>query len=70
MFGTARQGDVGTGSTFAFPFFTIEDIVIENDRDLTILNDNNYPFVPGRNATRPDDNEIIRIRLPADKALK
>ena len=70
LFGTARQGDVGTSSTFAFPFFTIEDIVIENDRDLTILNDNNYPFVPGRNATRPDDNEIIRIRLPADKALK
>jgi len=67
LFGTVREGDIGTGSVFAFPFETIEDVIIENGTTLTVLNDNNFPGSSGRNAKQADDNEIIQIRLP--KAL-
>lgn len=66
LYGTARTGDIGTGATFAFPFFTIEDVIIENKNTLTVLNDNNFPSSSGRNATKADNNEIIQIRLPKD----
>jgi glycerophosphoryl diester phosphodiesterase len=61
----AAPGDVGLGNPFAFPFQTIEDIVIEGDRDLTVLNDNNFPFSVGRHAGNgaPDDEELIRLKL-------
>jgi glycerophosphoryl diester phosphodiesterase len=60
-----QPGDVGIGDPFAFPFQTIEDIVIEGDRDVTVLNDNNFPFSVGRHKGRgaPDDDELIRLRL-------
>lgn len=67
LFGTVREGDIGTGSVFAFPFETIEDVIIENGTTLTVLNDNNFPGSSGRNPKQADDNEIIQIRLP--KAL-
>ncbi|MDV2470365.1 esterase-like activity of phytase family protein [Acinetobacter chinensis] len=65
--GTPRKGDTGTGKIFAFPFETIEDVIIENNHTLTVLNDNNFPGSSGRNAERADDNEMIQIKLP--KAL-
>ena len=64
LYGTAREGDIGTGTVFAFPFFTIEDVIIEDKNTLTVLNDNNFPSSSGRNAKRADDNEIIQIKLP------
>ncbi|MCF3127523.1 esterase-like activity of phytase family protein [Acinetobacter soli] len=67
LYATARNGDLGTGQNFAFPFETIEDIVIENGNTLTVINDNNFPGSSGRNAKLADDNEIIQIKLP--KAL-
>ncbi|WP_171304465.1 esterase-like activity of phytase family protein [Acinetobacter proteolyticus] len=67
LYGTAREGDIGIGKVFAFPFETIEDVIIENGTTLTVLNDNNFPGSSGRNAKLADDNEIIQIRLP--KAL-
>lgn len=67
LYGTARAGDIGTGQVFAFPFETIEDVIIENGTTLTVFNDNNFPGSTGRNAKLADDNEIIQIRLP--KAL-
>ncbi len=67
LYGTVRAGDIGTGKVFAFPFETIEDVIIENGTTLTVLNDNNFPGSSGRNAKLADDNEIIQIRLP--KAL-
>lgn len=67
LYGKARDGDIGTGKEFAFPFETIEDVIIENATTLTLLNDNNFPFSTGRNAKLADDNEIIQIKLP--KAL-
>jgi len=61
----ARPGDVGLGNPFAFPFVTIEDIVIEGRRRVVVLNDNNYPFSVGRHkgSGAPDDNELIVLRL-------
>lgn len=64
LYGHVREGDIGTGSTFAFPFFTIEDVIIENKNTLTVLNDNNFPSSSGRNANKADNNEIIQIKLP------
>jgi len=67
LYTSVRDGDIGTGTQFAFPFETIEDVVIEDGRTLTVLNDNNFPGSSGRNAKLADDNEIIQIQLP--KAL-
>jgi glycerophosphoryl diester phosphodiesterase len=61
----SQPGDVGLGNPFAFPFQTIEDLVIESGREVTVLNDNNFPFSVGRHAGSgaPDDNELIRLKL-------
>ncbi|MDP9847661.1 esterase-like activity of phytase family protein [Streptosporangium lutulentum] len=57
------RGLGGFGKTFRFPFQTIEDIVILDDRTLGILNDNNFPFSSGRTAGKPDNNEFITVQL-------
>ena len=59
----AGSGDIGLGDPFAFPFVTIEDVVIIDQTTLGVLNDNNYPFSTGRNASEPDDNEFVLISL-------
>jgi hypothetical protein len=63
------DGDVGIGEKFAFPFTTIEDVVVFSEKKIGVLNDNNYPFSIGRHVGQklPDDNEFIIIKL--DKAL-
>ncbi|CAN5725472.1 hypothetical protein BH09PSE5_BH09PSE5_07850 [soil metagenome] len=69
--GTATNGDVGLGEVFSFPFDTIEDVFVLDDKTLLVINDNNFPFSTGRSTgaatKRPADNELIQIRLP--KAL-
>ncbi len=62
----SRQGDVGIGERFAFPFVTIEDVVMLDGHRVVVLNDNNYPFSVGRHvgSKQPDDNEFIVITLP------
>ena len=45
-----------------FPFQTIESVLPLGGKRLLIANDNNYPFSAGRNAGRPDDNELIIVR--------
>ncbi len=63
----------GFDKTFAFPFQTIEDVVILDNRTLAVLNDNNFPFSSGRTAGKPDNNEFIEIKLSrsldADKRI-
>ena len=54
----------GFGTTFTFPFQTIEDVVILDDRTIGVLNDNNFPFSSGRTPGVADNNEWITIRLP------
>ncbi|SDM24626.1 Por secretion system C-terminal sorting domain-containing protein [Catalinimonas alkaloidigena] len=63
--GPGLPGDVGLGERFAFPFVTIESVVVFNDKRIGILNDNNYPFSIGRHvgAGLPDDNEFIVLKL-------
>lgn len=58
-------GDVGIGRDFAFPFVTIESVVVFNPFLIGVLNDNNYPFSVGRHvgAGLPDDNEFILLWL-------
>lgn len=63
LYSAVRPDDIGTGKVFAFPFETIEDLIIESANTLTVLNDNNFPGSTGRNAKLADDNEIIQIRL-------
>jgi len=59
-----RAGDFGLGTQFKFPFQTIEDVLpIGGDR-LLVLNDNNFPFSAGRNASLPDDDEAIVLDVP------
>ena len=49
---------------FRFPFWTIESVLVVDDRTLLIVNDNNYPFSAGRKPGEPDATEFILIRLP------
>ncbi|WP_141310119.1 esterase-like activity of phytase family protein [Streptomyces spinoverrucosus] len=57
------KGIGGFGETFRFPFTTIEDVVLLDDRTLAVLNDNNFPFSSGRTPGKADNNEFITIRL-------
>ncbi|MFJ7071437.1 esterase-like activity of phytase family protein [Streptomyces sp. NPDC098781] len=57
------KGLGGFDKTFRFPFQTIEDVNLVDDRTLAVLNDNNFPFSSGRTAGKADDNEFITIRL-------
>ena len=52
--------DVGRGTTFAFPFTTIEDVIVFDRYHIGVLNDNNFPFSIGRHvgSGKPDDNEF------------
>jgi glycerophosphoryl diester phosphodiesterase len=61
----AQPGDVGLGTLFAFPFQTIEDLVILDSRHVAVLDDNNFPFSVGRHvgSGAPDDEELIVLRL-------
>jgi glycerophosphoryl diester phosphodiesterase len=65
--GTGLPGDVGLGSVFAFPFTTIESVLVLAPNLIAVVNDNNYPFDFGRHVvTRvPADNEFILVKLPA-----
>ncbi|WP_158841186.1 esterase-like activity of phytase family protein [Saccharothrix deserti] len=56
----------GFGETFTFPFTTIEDVVILDDRTIGVLNDNNFPSSSGRTPGKPDNNEFITLRLGDD----
>ena len=60
-----QPGDVGIGDPFAFPFVTIEDVVVLGPDLIGVANDNNYPFSVGRHigSGEPDDTELIVIDL-------
>lgn len=65
-----REGDVGVGETFAFPFQTIESVLPLGEGRMLVLNDNNFPFSLGRNPEKPDDNEAIIVRSDALAGLQ
>ena len=51
------------GGVFAFPFVTIEDVVVLNANTVLVANDNNYPGTGGRGADVKDPNEFIWLKL-------
>ena len=53
----------GFGETFTFPYVTIEDVEIIDDRTIAVMNDNNFPATGGRGVGVPDVNEYLEIRL-------
>ena len=68
LYGPCSSRRYGCGSKIHFSIFTIEDIIIEDDRTITVFNDNNFPGSSGRNANLADDNEIIRLNLHQPRA--
>ncbi len=64
------KGIGGNGTrngVFTFPFVTIESVLPLDNRNLLVINDNNYADSVGRVPGSVDNTEFIRIRL--DKAL-
>ena len=62
-----REGDIGLGNPFSFPFLTIESILPLGDGRLLLLNDDNYPLGAGRTPARPDNPEAIVVRAGASR---
>ncbi|MBK8167905.1 MAG: esterase-like activity of phytase family protein [bacterium] len=61
---TRRQrGTLGLGERFSLPHVTPECLLVLDASTLVVAVDNNYPFSAGRRAGKPDDNEIVRLRL-------
>ena len=65
--GTGLPGDVGLGARFAFPFQTIESVLVVAPDVLAVANENNYAFDTGRHVgiRTPADNELILVKLAA-----
>lgn len=52
-----------TGGVLQFPFFTIENVDVVDDRHIVVGNDNNFPFSSSRDPNRQDDNELVLLRV-------
>jgi hypothetical protein len=50
-----------TNGALAFPFFTIENVDIVDERHIVVGNDNNLPFSSSRDPNKADDNELILL---------
>jgi hypothetical protein len=48
-----------------FPFFTIENVDVVDERHIIVGNDNNLPFSSSRDPNRADDNEFILLEVEA-----
>lgn len=48
---------------FVFPFFTIENVDIVDNRHIVVGNDNNLPFSSSRNPSQADDNELALLEV-------
>ena len=46
-----------------FPFFTIENVDVVDDKHIVVGNDNNYPFSSSREPNQQDDNELILLEV-------
>ena len=55
-------------TTFTFPFQTIEDVLVLDEKTILVANDNNYPFSVGR-GPGIDNNESIVLGLDKPLAL-
>ncbi|MBB6098320.1 glycerophosphoryl diester phosphodiesterase [Deinobacterium chartae] len=57
------QNLAGFGTTFRFPFVTIEDVLVLDANTLLVINDNNYPATGGRGQNVKDPNEMLWLKL-------
>lgn len=46
-----------------FPFFTIENVDVVDDRHIVVGNDNNLPFSSSRDPNKADDNEFVLLEV-------
>ncbi|MFM9846009.1 MAG: esterase-like activity of phytase family protein [Hyphomicrobiaceae bacterium] len=46
-----------------FPFFTIENVDVVDDRHIIVGNDNNLPFSSSRDPNKADDNEFVLLNV-------
>lgn len=53
------------GGVYTFPFFTIENVDIVDERHIIVGNDNNLPFSSSREPNRADDNEFVLLEVEA-----
>lgn len=50
---------------YTFPFFTIENVDVVDDRHIIVGNDNNLPFSSSRDPNKADDNEFLLLNVEA-----
>lgn len=55
---------------FTFPFFTIEDVMLVDDKHILVANDNNLPFSGGRQIGTAANNEFILLEVAEFLAQK
>jgi hypothetical protein len=54
-----------TDGVLTFPFFTIENVDVVDDRHIVVGNDNNLPFSSSRDPNKADDNELVLLEVEA-----
>ncbi len=54
-----------TNGVLAFPFFTIENVDVVDDKHIVVGNDNNLPFSSSRDPNKGDDNELVLLQVEA-----
>jgi hypothetical protein len=59
--GLARQGS--RNGRFTFPFVTIENVDMVDERHIVVGNDNNLPFSAGRFVDRADASELVLLEV-------
>lgn len=52
-----------TNGVLTFPFFTIENVDIVDERHIVVGNDNNLPFSSSRDPNKADDNELVLLEV-------
>lgn len=52
-----------TNGVLTFPFFTIENVDVVDERHIVVGNDNNLPFSSSRDPGRADDNELVLLEV-------
>ncbi|KQS68876.1 esterase-like activity of phytase family protein [Modestobacter sp. Leaf380] len=60
----ARPGETGVGPRFSFPLVSVESVLPLRGDQVLVANDNNFPGNDGRIPGRPDDTEVVVLRVP------
>ncbi len=53
------------GDFLTFPFFTIENVDVVDEKHIVVGNDNNLPFSTSREPNKADDNELVLLEVEA-----